>query len=51
MGFSFHSTGCFKRAKECWNESRTINGSPRPTKTKEKPADNVNRRRPPSPRK
>jgi hypothetical protein len=38
MGLSFHSTGCVKRAKECWNESHTTNGSPRPAKTKEKPA-------------
>jgi hypothetical protein len=43
MGFSLHSTGCVKRAKECWNERRTINGSPRAAKTKEKLAD-VNRR-------
>jgi hypothetical protein len=34
----FHSTGCVKRAKECWNESHTTNGSPRPAKTKAKPA-------------
>ena len=38
MGFSSHST-----AKECWNESRTINGSTPAAKTKEKPAE-VNRR-------
>jgi hypothetical protein len=43
MGFSFRSTGCVKRAQECWNESHTINGSPRPAKTKEKSAG-VNRR-------
>jgi hypothetical protein len=43
MGFSFHSTGRVKRAKECWNESHTINGSPRPAKTKEELAG-VNRR-------
>jgi hypothetical protein len=42
MGFSFRSTGCVKRAKECWNESRTINGSTPAAKTKEKPAE-VNR--------
>jgi len=23
MGLSFHSTGCVKGAKECWNESHT----------------------------
>jgi hypothetical protein len=38
MGFSFHSADCVKRAKECWNESHTINGSARAAKTKEKPA-------------
>jgi hypothetical protein len=38
MGFSFHSTGCVKRAKGCWNESHTINGSSPAAKTKEKPA-------------
>jgi hypothetical protein len=43
MGFSFHSTGCVKSAKECWNESHTINGSPRAAKTKEKPADSTRR--------
>jgi hypothetical protein len=43
MGFSLHSSGCVKRAKECWNESRTLNGSPRAAETKEKPAG-VNRR-------
>jgi hypothetical protein len=43
MGFSFHSTGSVERAQECWNESHTINGSPRAAKTKEEPAD-VNRR-------
>jgi hypothetical protein len=42
MGFSFHSTGCVKRAKECWNESPTINSSTPAAKTKEKPAE-VNR--------
>jgi len=26
MGFSLRSTGCVKRPKECWNESRTIEG-------------------------
>ncbi len=36
MGFSFRYTGCVKHAKECWNESHIINGSPRPSKTKEK---------------
>jgi len=25
MGLSFHSTGCVKGAKECWNESHTLN--------------------------
>ena len=43
MGFSFHATGCVKRAKESWNESHTINGSVPTAKTKEKPAG-VNRR-------
>jgi hypothetical protein len=38
MGFSFHSPGCVKRAKECRNESHAINGSPRAAKTKEKSA-------------
>jgi hypothetical protein len=33
MGFSF-SPGCVKRAKECWNESRTINGSAPAAKTR-----------------
>jgi hypothetical protein len=42
MDFSFYSTGCVKRAKECWNESHTINRSTRAAKTKEKPAG-VNR--------
>jgi hypothetical protein len=28
MGFSFRSTGCAKRAKECWNESQTTNEKP-----------------------
>ena len=28
LGFSFHSTGCVKRAKECWNESQTTNEKP-----------------------
>jgi len=37
MGFPFLSTGCFKRAKERWNESHTINGSAPAPKTKEKP--------------
>jgi hypothetical protein len=36
MGFSFHSTGCVKRAKECWNEGHA--GSPGAPKIKEKPA-------------
>jgi hypothetical protein len=36
MGFSFHSPGCVKRAKECRNESHAINGSPRAAKTKAK---------------
>jgi hypothetical protein len=43
MGFSLHSSGCAKRPKEFWNESRTINGSPRAAEAKEKPAG-VNRR-------
>ena len=34
MGFPFHSSGCAKRAKECWNESRTINGSAPAAKTR-----------------
>jgi hypothetical protein len=38
MGLSFHSTGCVKGAKECWNESHTLNGSARAAKIKEKPA-------------
>jgi hypothetical protein len=38
MGFSFHSSGCVKRAKECRNDSHAINASPRAAKTKEKPA-------------
>jgi hypothetical protein len=38
MGFSFHSPGCVKHAKECRNESHVINGSPRTAKTKENPA-------------
>jgi hypothetical protein len=42
MGFSFHSPGCVKGAKEYWNESHTINGSTPAAKTKEKPAE-VNR--------
>ena len=45
MGFPFHSSGCVKHAKECWNESRTINGSAPAAKTKEKPTTGVNRRR------
>src|SRR5712671_5811249 len=36
LGFSFHSTGCVKRAKECWNESHSINGSAPAAKTEEK---------------
>jgi hypothetical protein len=43
MGFSFHSIGCVKRAKECWNETHTICAPPCGAKTKEKPAG-VNRR-------
>jgi len=43
MGFSFHSTGCVKPAKECRDESHIINGSAPAAKTKEKPAE-VNRR-------
>jgi hypothetical protein len=35
MGFSFLSTGCVKRTKECRNENHAINGSPRAAKTKE----------------
>ena len=35
MGFPFHPSGCVKRAKECWNESCTINGSAPAAKTKE----------------
>jgi hypothetical protein len=38
MGFSFLSTGCVKRTKECWNESHTINASALAAKTKKKPA-------------
>ncbi len=38
MGLSFHSTGCVKGAKECWNESHTLSGSARAAKIKEKPA-------------
>ena len=34
MGFSFRSTGCVQRAKECWNESRAINGSAPAAKTR-----------------
>jgi hypothetical protein len=33
VGFSF-TLGCVKRAKECWNESRTINGSAPAAKTR-----------------
>jgi hypothetical protein len=50
MGFSFHSTGCVERPKECWNESHNINGAVHAAKgmytvhtLKEKPAG-VNRR-------
>ena len=43
MGFSFYSTGCVKRPKECWNENHTICALPCGPKTKEKPAG-VNRR-------
>jgi hypothetical protein len=39
MGFSFHSTGCVKRAKDCWNESRAVDGSTPAAKTKEKLAE------------
>ena len=39
MGFSFRSTGRVQRAKECWNESRAINGSTPAAKTKEKLAE------------
>ena len=38
MGFSFHSTGCVKRSKECRNESHAINVSLRAAKTKKNPA-------------
>jgi hypothetical protein len=43
MGVSFHSTGCVKRAEECWNENCDINDGRRAAKTKEKPAG-LNRR-------
>jgi hypothetical protein len=39
MGFSFHATGCVKRAKECRDESHTINGSAPAAKTKENLAE------------
>jgi hypothetical protein len=39
MGFSFHSAGCVKRAKECWNESSAVDGSTPAAKTKEKLAE------------
>jgi hypothetical protein len=42
MGFSFHATGV-KCAKECRNESHTVNGSAPATKTEEKPGG-VNQR-------
>jgi len=42
MGIPVHSTGRVKHAKECWSESRTINGSTAAAKTKEKSAE-VNR--------
>jgi hypothetical protein len=38
MGFSFRSTGCGKRTKECWDESHAINEPQHAAKTKEKPA-------------
>jgi hypothetical protein len=38
LGFSFHSTGCVKRSKECRNESHAINVSQHVAKTKENPA-------------
>ena len=38
MGFSSHSTGCVKPAKECRDESRTINGSAPAAKIKNPPA-------------
>jgi hypothetical protein len=38
MGFSFLSTGCVERTKECWNESHAINASAPAAKTKKKPA-------------
>jgi hypothetical protein len=38
MGRSIHSIGCVKRAKECWNESHTVNVSACAAKTKENPA-------------
>jgi hypothetical protein len=39
VDFPFRSSGCVRRAKECWNQSRTINGSTPAAKTKEKPAE------------
>jgi hypothetical protein len=39
MGIPVHSTGRVKHAKECWSESRTINGSTAAAKTKEKSAE------------
>jgi hypothetical protein len=41
----FTQRDCVKRPKECWNQSRTINGSTPAAKTKEKPAG-LNRRPP-----
>jgi hypothetical protein len=39
MGVSFHSTGCAKSTEKCWDESCTINRSPRrATKDPRKPA-------------
>ena len=37
MGFSFRSTGCVKRTKECWNESLTINESQHAAKDERNP--------------
>jgi hypothetical protein len=39
MGFPFRAAGYAKRAKECWNESHTINGSAPAAKTKENLAE------------
>ena len=44
MGVSFHSTGCVKSTEKCWDESCTINRSPRrATKTQENPASESSR--------